>query len=208
MRSNFPVPSVRNSSTRPAVGDPELRAEVASLIEAAQQTAWLDTPALVPLEVHDEIPEDVVEETLTEDDPHAAAVSVALLAGKKFGAYLILGKLGEGGMGVVYHATDSRLCRPVALKLLSHADANEHDRTRFAREAHAASALNHPNIATIYEFDRRAGTDFIAMEYVEGTTLRAVLHDKKTPLPQLLEYAAWRSAPSAPPTRPESSTGI
>jgi len=156
-------------------GDSQLRAEVDSLIAAAHQGAWLDNAAVFP-------------ETRTVANPGTTDL-VVLAAGTKFGPYLISRKLGQGGMGVVYHATDSRLGRPVALKLLSTADATPSHRTRFAREARAASSLNHPNIATIYEFDTLNGSDFIAMEYVAGVTLHDVLHEKKTPLPQLLEYA-------------------
>ncbi len=149
-------------------GDPALRAEVDSFIAAAQQSAWLDSPAVLNESI-------ASRETFT--------------YGAKFGHYIIQRNLGKGGMGVVYQATDSRLGRPVALKLLSNEASSEQGRSRFAREARAASALNHPNIATIYEFDRFEGTDFIAMEYVDGATLRDVLHERKTPLPQMLEYA-------------------
>lgn len=156
--------------------DSILRAEVESLLHAANHSAWLDSPA-------------VLAETVTGGPSHLELGPATIAPGKNLGPYIILRKLGEGGMGVVYHATDSRLGRPVALKLLSNAGANERQRSRFAREAPAASALNHPGIATIYEFDRVDGIDFIAMEYVEGRTLRSILHEGKTPLPQLLEYA-------------------
>ena len=91
--------------------------------------------------------------------------------------YRILGKLGEGGMGVVYRAIDTRLERTVALKILPHDAVSDPERRwRFEREAKAASALNHPNIVTIYDIDRAPldggePVDFIAMECVEGETL-------------------------------------
>ena len=92
-------------------------------------------------------------------------------------------------MGVVYQATDTRLGRTVALKLLLTDEASEGQRMRFMREARAASALNHPNIAIVYEFDGRDGIDVLAMEFVDGVTLQQLLSERRTPQTQLLEYA-------------------
>jgi len=90
--------------------------------------------------------------------------------------FRVLGQLGQGGMGVVYRAEDEKLRRQVALKVLPEAVANDEERrTRFLREARSAAAINHPNIATIYEVDEIDGRVFIAMELVEGGTLRARL---------------------------------
>jgi serine/threonine-protein kinase len=93
--------------------------------------------------------------------------------GTKFGRYEIRSKIGEGGMGEVYLALDTRLDRQVALKILPPELATQHDRMRrFVQEAKAASALNHPNIITIYEIDETASGHFIAIEFIDGLTLR------------------------------------
>src|SRR5262245_34246103 len=91
--------------------------------------------------------------------------------------YRILKKLGAGGMGEVYLAEDTRLDRRVALKLLPHEFTQDADRVRrFIQEAKAASGLNHPNIVTIYDIGEGEDGHFIAMEFVDGWTLREVIH--------------------------------
>ena len=93
--------------------------------------------------------------------------------GTKLEHYQIISMLGAGGMGEVYLAQDLRLGRKVALKmLLPELTRDERDLRRFEHEAHATSALNHPNILTIYEFGQAEGLRFIVSEYVEGLTLR------------------------------------
>jgi serine/threonine protein kinase/tetratricopeptide (TPR) repeat protein len=104
--------------------------------------------------------------------------------------YKILEKLGEGGMGVVYKAHDVRLRRDVAMKLLPADVAQDADRRdRFYIEARAASALNHPNVATIYEIDEFEGEHFIAMEYIKGTTLRDRIASAKLMAHEALDLA-------------------
>jgi len=105
------------------------------------------------------------------------------------GPYRIVSQIGEGGMGEVYLAEDSRLQRKVALKILPSEMAANLDRMRrFKQEATAAAALNHPNIAHIYEIGESDGTNFIAMEFVEGVTLREKIHRERTELRKLLRY--------------------
>jgi serine/threonine-protein kinase len=96
--------------------------------------------------------------------------------GRTIAHYAIVEKLGEGGMGVVYKAHETHLDRFVALKVLPPEKVADAERKRrFVREAKAASALNHPNIITIYDIDQESGTDFMAMEYVDGQTLSRLI---------------------------------
>src|SRR5918993_772196 len=109
--------------------------------------------------------------------------------GRKIGKYQIRSQIGVGGMGEVYLADDTQLDRRVALKILPPDLALKRERmARFVREAKAAAALNHPNIAHIYEIGEEDGLNFIAMEFVEGKTLREKIHQEKADLRKLLKY--------------------
>jgi eukaryotic-like serine/threonine-protein kinase len=118
------------------------------------------------------------------------ANSMPLQLGTRLGPFEILAPLGAGGMGEVYRARDTRLGREVAVKVLSpefSADADR--RKRFEQEARSASALNHPNIVTIHEIGSTDGTIYIAMEVVDGKTLREVLHGDALSTKKLLDLA-------------------
>lgn len=158
------------------VGDGDLRSEVESLIAASERPVMLDAPVSPP-----------VTETISLESPPPDS----LKPGQVVSHYEIVQKIGKGGMGEVFKAIDKHLGRTVALKTILNPGGDWRAKGHFAREARAASALNHPNIVTIYEFNRAEGVDFIAMEYVEGTTLDHMLSD--TRLTTLLEYA-WQAA--------------
>ena len=100
------------------------------------------------------------------------AVGHVYLVGQSLGHYRVLEKIGEGGMGQVYRGRDEHLARDVAIKVFPPGTlVEENERKRFRKEAQTLSQLNHPNIATIYDFDTFEGIDFLAMEYIAGETL-------------------------------------
>ncbi|MGA2136285.1 MAG: serine/threonine-protein kinase [Bryobacteraceae bacterium] len=112
------------------------------------------------------------------------------MVGQALGHYRIEAKLGEGGMGVVYRAFDTHLDRPVAIKILrADAATSPERRRRFQQEAKAASALNHPNIVHIYDIGSSDGTDYIAMEFVDGKTLDQLIGKSRLVLRDTLKYA-------------------
>src|SRR5262249_27828444 len=149
-------------------GDDELRREVESLLAAhANAGTFLQAPA--------------VEVAAREIDADKFTFAVAAklpaapqLIGQELANYKIISLLGKGGMGEVYLAEDARLQRNVALKLLTPQFTNDADRVRrFEREARAVSSLNHPNIVTIFDIGQAGALHFIAIELIEGRTLRA-----------------------------------
>src|SRR6185369_9560634 len=113
-----------------------------------------------------------------------------LIAGSRLGPYEIVSPLGEGGMGEVYRARDTRLDRTVAIKILNAQVVNAAGvRQRFEREAKVISQLQHPHICTLHDVGSEAGTDFLVMEYLEGETLSARVRKGPLPAAQVLQIA-------------------
>ncbi len=116
---------------------------------------------------------------------------MTLAPGTKLGPYEILSPIGSGGMGEVWKARDTRLGRIVAIKVLREDFSSDREwLSRFEKEARLASALNHPNIITIYQIGKAAGAPYIVMEFVEGRTLRKLLSARRLSLPEILTLAA------------------
>jgi len=112
------------------------------------------------------------------------------MIGQTVSHYKILEKLGEGGMGVVYKAHDTKLDRDVALKFLPpNLTVSEQDKARFIQEAKAAALLNHPNLCTIHAIEEHDGEIFIAMEYVDGKTLRQLIVNRQLTIDNWIGYA-------------------
>src|SRR5438874_10341231 len=154
-------------------GDEGLRREVESLIASYERAEnFIESPAF-----------EVVPELLTDDRADA-------IVGESIAHYRIESLIGAGGMGQVYLARDERLGRKVALKFLpEQLTANNTQLSRFKSEARAASALNHPNILTVYEIGTEGNRHFIATEFIEGVTLRAALARGRMSLHDALEIA-------------------
>ncbi len=165
-------------------GDEALEREVRSLLASQRQAgSFLETPAI-----------EVAARAIAVEENRQNPTAAAPLAGQTISHYRVIEKLGEGGMGVVWKARDTRLDRFVALKFLPAAKMSDPERMRrFVHEAKAVSALNHPRIVTIYDIGQagsEAGfADFIAMEFVPGKTLDQLISRKGLRLNEALKYA-------------------
>ncbi len=168
------APDERRKFVNEACGaNTALSAEVESLLSSLDSAeSFMETPAVAKVA-------DVI-----------AVETKKLERGSRFGQYEIIEQIGEGGMGEVYLARDSRLNRKVALKLLAaHITEDKNRVSRFRQEAFATSALNHPNIVTIYEIGKWQDRDFIATEFVAGITLRSLLRKKGLSIGEVLNIA-------------------
>jgi serine/threonine protein kinase/tetratricopeptide (TPR) repeat protein len=153
--------------------DKTLLAEVESLLSSHDSAeSFMETPAVAEV-------------------AHMIEIEIKKLeAGKRFGYYEIINQIGVGGMGEVYLARDKKLDRKVAIKILNEEFSEDQSHLqRFVSEAKAASALNHPNILTIYEFGEAEDARFIVSEYIEGKTLREIIRESTLTLPQILDIS-------------------
>ena len=166
-------------------GDEELYREVEELLNSDQRSAdFIETPAFVL-----ECPGELASHCSAALEEHTPRI------GSTLGRYRIVGEIGSGGMGVVYDAEDLELERHVALKFLPEGMAKDTAALqRFRREARAASALNHPNICTVYEVNEIDGNAFIAMELLEGHTLKHLISNKPMKVKTVLELGSQMAA--------------
>jgi eukaryotic-like serine/threonine-protein kinase len=173
----------RSEEERPAFltqacgGDDSLRREVEKLLSFDKKAgSFMESPAL-----------DLAAQAMAKKAGPGKKID---FVGQTILHYRVMEKIGEGGMGIVYKALDTHLNRPIAIKVLPpEIVADRERRARFVQEARAASALNHPNIVHVYDIDQSDGTDFIAMEYVAGTTLGELIPRKGMRLNDVLKYS-------------------
>jgi eukaryotic-like serine/threonine-protein kinase len=159
--------------------DDKLREEVESLLSyESPAVEFIESPAF-----------DVAARLMAGDRTHPQTAGSTTVPAS-LGRFRVLKRLGSGGMGVVYKGEDTKLRRTVALKFLSHKPSGDPQALeRFRREAYAASALNHPNICTVYDVDEYQGQPFIAMEFLEGQTLERRIGNQPLVVAELLDLA-------------------
>ncbi|HYK90023.1 MAG TPA: protein kinase [Acidobacteriota bacterium] len=174
---SLPPASVKSFLEEACAGDKRLREEIESLLRNdSADSEFLSTPA-VGLVARD-LPDSV------------SAIEPSTLTGRTLAHYEVMEKLGEGGMGQVYKARDTRLNRFVAIKVLPQEKvADPQRKARLMQEARAISALNHPNIVVLHDVASDDGTDFLAMEYVAGKTLDQLIGRRGLPIDETLRYS-------------------
>ena len=166
-------PEERAAFLEQSCSDEQLRAEVQSLLGYDQQAEqFIEAP-----------PDDVAAAMLAAEQKHS-------MVGRTLGHYRVVSLLGSGGMGEVYRATDTRLDRTVAVKVLpQHLSSDPERRQRFEREARAVSSLSHPHICALYDVGQQDGLDYLVMEYIEGESMADRLAKGPLPVDQALTYA-------------------